>query len=76
MTKTVTVGPRHAVTMTLTASGELFCNWNGPPPTRLSMEELNQYLAARNRLIGEMREALARSESIDRAYARAHWEVP
>ena len=71
-TRSAKVGKFTAVMM-LSDAGAFHVSWSPSLPSSLDANALKQYLDARNQLIGEMREALARHECTLKAYDRATW---
>ena len=68
----VQVGQYRAV-LTLDDHGAFRATWSPRSPSYLTADELAQYLDCRNKLVGEMRSALARNNSLTVPYARSEW---
>jgi len=71
-TRSVSIGSRTA-TLMLSDAGEFRVSWSPSLPGALSAAELAQYLDHRNKLVGEMRSALAKNNSLTVPYARSEW---
>ena len=68
----VQIGQHHA-TMTLDDHGYFRCSWSPSAPRDLSAEGLAQYMAARDRLVNEMRDALVKNRAVAVPYLRPEW---